>query len=241
MKDASHELHERIVHRLAARYRSKGFEVAVDPRDQDKPEFLGAYDPDLVARGPDKSVIVEVKVGTLTAYGERFRDIAELVAAQPGWEFSLVISGMDDLDEEIPFQTLPTNAEIQVRLSRSLTLLNQGSLDASLLLLWSSLEAVLRMTAEHAGLPLRNEPTSALIRELYSAGELSRDQYEQALRQLPARNSLVHGFAVVPTREQVEALDSLAKALLHELEQSPAWPSPPARSDDAASGEPLPA
>jgi uncharacterized protein YutE (UPF0331/DUF86 family) len=62
---------------------------------------------------------------------------------------------------------------------------------------------------------LENLPPSALIRELYSAGELSMDQLENLLRLLPIRNRLVHGFGSEEPID-VERLRLIVRELLEE-------------------------
>jgi len=58
-------------------------------------------------------------------------------------------------------------------------------------------------------------PPSTLIRELYSAGEIDRAQFEALMEFLPVRNELVHGFrSKLPL--DLERLRSLAQALLAE-------------------------
>jgi hypothetical protein len=68
--------------------------------------------------------------------------------------------------------------------------------EAAFLLLWSALEGALRLAGERAQLPLASLPPSTLIRELYSAGEISREQFDALLGLLPIRNQLVHGFGL---------------------------------------------
>ncbi len=184
MNDSAHELHKRLVRRVAEKYTDQGFEVAIHPKGSDKPGFLGEYDPDLIARSPAKSVVVEVKIGTRTAYGERLREIAELTAAQPGWEFSLVIAGGKDFDEGLSFQTLPTHSEIRDRLSRATTLSSLGSPDASFLLLWSCLEALVRI------IPMRFQESKASGRPLLERRGLPEPLHQELL----IYSLVVHGF-----------------------------------------------
>jgi hypothetical protein len=91
--------------------------------------------------------------------------------------------------------------------------------EASFLLLWSALEGALRLAAERAQLPLASLPPSTLIRELYSAGEISREQFEALLGLLPVRNQLVHGFSSRPAID-VERLREIVTSLLADLRRS---------------------
>ena len=82
-------------------------------------------------------------------------------------------------------------------------------------LFWSAIEGILRALGERAQLPLSSLPPSALFRELYSAGEISREQFETMMRLLPIRNQLVHGQASSAEVEG-EELRVLAISLLSE-------------------------
>ena len=82
--------------------------------------------------------------------------------------------------------------------------------------MWSSVEGLLRRLGERALLPLASLPASALIRELYSAGEIGREQFDDLMRLLPIRNQLVHGFG---SDEGIEAerLQLLVNSLLNDV------------------------
>jgi hypothetical protein len=182
-----------VVARVAEDYRRRGYDVQVEPGPNALPEFLRDFHPDLIARKPGESVVVEVKVGTQTSVAEQLREIAERVNQQPGWRFSLVFAdaGRPDQFTEAEPASL---AVIEDRVRNAEALIRAGQNEAAFLLLWSALEGTLRLLGGRAHLPLASLPPSTLIRELYSAGEISREQFETLLGLLPVRNQLVHGF-----------------------------------------------
>jgi len=184
------------------------------------PEFLAGFRPDLVARGPNESVVVEVKVGTQTAASERFRELAETIQRQPGWRFSLVV--IDPRSDEVapPTQQLLARQEIVDRLGRANELLKTGATDAAFLLMWVAVEALLRHIATREGLPLERVPSSSLMKELFSLGILSRSELEVAQRAFSVRNALVHGFATTRLDETSRELAQFAQKLLLELDGS---------------------
>jgi hypothetical protein len=179
--------------KVAEDYRQRGYEVDVVPRAPRLPEFLGAFQPDLIARGPTESVVVEVKVGTRTSVAERFREVAERVSRQPGWRFSLVFVNPDQPDELSEAQPASLSM-LQERARNADTLSQAGQSEAAFLLFFSAIEGILRFLGQRAHLPLESLPPSTLIRELYSTGEISRAQFESLMRFLPIRNELLHGF-----------------------------------------------
>lgn len=208
-------LEAQLLAKVAEDYRRRGYDVQVQPGGPGLPEFLAGYQPDLIARSPAESVVIEVKVGTRTSVAERFREVAERVNRQSGWRFSLVFVSPDQPDQvtEAPLASLP---QLQDRAQSAEALLQAGQTEAAFLLLWSALEGVLRLIGQRAQLPLENLPPSTLLRELYSAGEISREQFELLMRFLPMRNQLVHGFGAGEEQLNVEQLRLVVQTLLAE-------------------------
>lgn len=202
-----------VVVKVAEDYRRRGYEVVITPSGSDLPEFLADCRPDIIARSLTESVVVEVKVGTRTSVADRFREIAERVSRQPGWRFSLVYVNPSEPDQPVEADPAPLpQLEERARLADSLLRDNQS--DAAFLLYWSTLEGSLRLLGRRAHLPLENLPSSALIRELYSSGELSQEEFDTLMRLLPVRNRLVHGLVGRTEPANVEPLRGLVNTLL---------------------------
>lgn len=217
-RDSENERHAHAVRRLAEQYRQEGFDVEIEPDADHSPAFLGGYRPDLIVRGGDRSIIVEVRGGG-GGSGESLREIAERVAGEPGWTFELLFLGKDPDDIQIPGALL-SEPEIEDRIRRASLLSDQGSSDTAFLLLWIAVEASLRNLADRSSLPIRNTPASILARDLYTAGMLGREQMHQVLGSLRERNAIVHGFTSAPSKMQLNELDALARGLLDELRQA---------------------
>lgn len=218
MNNLSHEAYQQKLQEIAAEYEARGYEVLVEPGPEKLPEFLAGFRPDLVARGPNESVVIEIKVGTKTAASERFRELAETIQRQPGWRFSLVV--IDPRSDEVapPTQQLLDRQEIADRLGRANELLRTGATDAAFLLMWVAVEALLRHIATREGLPLERVPSSSLMKELFSLGILSRSELAVAQRAFSVRNALVHGFETTGLDEAARELAQLAQQLLSELD-----------------------
>lgn len=211
------DVFEAAVQRIAAQYRSRGFDVVISPGREDRPDFLEDFQPDLIARGPKESVVVEVKKGTDVAHGARLQPLAERIAQHPGWKFALVMLNDNGVEQFSAEKTPIPTTEIAERISRANQIANNGSPDAGFLLLWSSIEAILRNLAAHAHLPVENAPTSVLLRELYSAGEISREQFDSAMVMLSLRNSAAHGFVSSVGSHEAALLYALSRNLLDEV------------------------
>jgi hypothetical protein len=186
-------VHDAVVQRIADEYRGKGYRVTLEPPSEELPAGIGNYRPDLVAVSSGESVVVEVQVKGDRSPSERFGDLARLIGSQPGWRFSFVIA--DPRDEgELPINAPPLTLDDVRRHVEESERVSAHSSTATFLLLWTSAEALLRMLAAGAKLPLDRVPPSILIRDLYSTGELSLRDSDEALDLLETRNALVHGF-----------------------------------------------
>jgi hypothetical protein len=220
MNSVDRETYRQKLQEIAAEYKARGYDVMVEPGPEKLPAFLAGFHPDLIARGPNESVVIEVKVGTETAVSERFRELAETIQRQPGWQFSLVVIDPRS-DEVIPVtHQLLDRQEIVDRLGKANELLQMGATDAAFLLLWVAVEALLRHLATREGLPLARVPSLSLIKELFSLGILSRSEHDVAQRALDVRNAFVHGFHATKHDESAGELASLAQHLLSELDRS---------------------
>lgn len=206
-------IESQAIARVAEDYRQRGYDVVVKPTGADLLGFLESYHPDIIARSPTESVVVEVKVGTRTSVAERFQEVAERINRQPGWRFSLVYVNPSEPDQLTQAEPAPLT-ELEQRALEANSLLQANQTDAAFLLYWSALEGALRLLGRRAQLPLQSLPSSALIRELYSSGELGREEFDTLMRLLPVRNRLVHGLVGGSERATVEPLRSLVNTML---------------------------
>jgi REase_AHJR-like len=61
MNSSDREAYRQKLQEIAGEYEARGYEVVVEPGPEKLPEFLAGFHPDLVARGPNESVVIEVK------------------------------------------------------------------------------------------------------------------------------------------------------------------------------------
>ena len=205
-------LEAQAIANVAAGYRNRGYQVEIAPTGAALPAFLRGFQPDLIARRPDDNVVVEVKIGTRTSVAERLHEVAERINREPGWRFSVVFADPDRPGYVTEGETTPF-VLLEQRVQNAHQLIETRQNEAAFLLLWSALEGLLRHIGERAQLPLTSLPPSALLRELYSAGELSRDNFDALMRLLPIRNKLVHGFGQDEGID-TEELEAIVNSLL---------------------------
>lgn len=202
---------------LARSYEAQGFAVKTEPMVGDIPFDLAGYRPDLLAEKEGQHLIVEVKKAGVPLSVDRLQALAGTIRQHAGWRFVLVPA-----DEEGPSQPFTNAGEVvswpavTERAKRAGHLLELGETEAAFLMLWSALEAMLRRHAEQIALPIERLPTSALLNYLYSQGELSHEQFQQALAALKVRNRLAHGFEAREASREARPLYTLVETLLQE-------------------------
>jgi hypothetical protein len=212
-------LERQKLNEIASEYAAQGYRVIVEPQGASLPDFLEGFRPDLIAVGPKESVIVEVKVGTRTASTERYGKLAQLVQQHPGWRFSLVIVDPRSSDEP-PTAASVINRPALVRLvEQGNRLAEAGERQAAVLVLWSAAEAAMRGLAAKAQLPIERAPTTALMKELYSLGMISREALASGEAILATRNSVAHGFEARDIDDALVRLRRLVADLVAETDK----------------------
>ena len=215
MANVTQSAHDRLVRETAERYIRQGFSVDIEPLQEDLPDFLQRFRPDLIVTTPEGKIVVEVKYRGKVRRVEYFKELGEAISAHPGWTFQLVVD--NKREEELAGIDMPvlTEEEVRTRLEASQQLADQGLLDSALVMAWSNLEAVLRAESRAEGLSLTNQGSGPLITALYSEGSLEEEDYETLRRILSARNQAAHGFRLENMdRSQVEQIQDMTRRLL---------------------------
>lgn len=204
----------RQVDHVASEYRSRGYEVIVEPEPAQLPEPLARFRPDVVARKANEVVVIEVKSrGSLS--DPELQDLAKAVRAQPGWRFELVVLK----PEPGPPGTKSWNAEdVANGLRQVEAILGSGHREAGLLLAWSATEATLRLLAHQEGLSLERDDAVYLLKLLATRAVITRDQHDLLWEVLQLRNAVAHGLKP-PGLESAKISDlcDVVSALLKQL------------------------
>jgi hypothetical protein len=209
--------HDLFLTRVAEDYKQQGYEVITKPKTEELPFDLGLYHPDLlVKKSDDEGYIIEVRGSVARISVERYREIAETVAEHDGWRFLLITNEDASFGNQEDEKQLLAWAEIQRRREQSEQLVAIGEIEAAFLSLWAITEALMRKRAEQALIPIERFPPVALIKHLYSQGELSIEQYDKVMSLVAVRNRLVHGFQTPELEAAVVELQALADDLLKE-------------------------
>ena len=182
------------IERIADEYRSKGYDVLVEPSGTDLPSFLGDHHPDLIARRGDERLVIELKPPSYRAKPERFRDLAERIQRESGWKLVLIALTPDE--EILPGEQLRllSPPEVEQHLQQASRLLGLGNQEAAILLAWAAVEGQLRGLARREEISLPRPDTLTLLRQLVSMGIVDREQYRKLTDAYKARSAVAHGF-----------------------------------------------
>jgi len=208
-------IHDTSVSKIAEKYRQQGYTVFVEPKSEDIPFDLGTYHPDLmVKRNENDGYIIEFKVNTRQTSIERFIEIADIVSQHTGWRFLLITEEDPLLKDNSTEEKLLSWEQIMLRKSQGERLISLGENEGAFLSLWGIIEALLRRRAEQVNIPIERFPTLSLIKQMYSQGEISMENYDLAMLLLNVRNQFIHGFQTPEINESVSLLLMLVNELM---------------------------
>jgi hypothetical protein len=216
-----HASERQSIERIAEEYRSKGYDVLVEPSDADLPPFLRGHHPDLIARRGDERLVIEIRTSSFKAEPERLRELAEEVQREPGWK--LVLIAPSPAEEILPGEQLQSLSipEVEEQWRDVRQLLGAGQQEAAILLAWAAVEGQLRELARQEEIPLPRPGTLTLLRQLVSLGLVDREQYRTLADAYKARSAVAHGFrSPSELGPAVQALLGLSEAIARESNKS---------------------
>jgi hypothetical protein len=228
MTNIFEEKEEEGLRAVAARYRSRGYDVFVRPDPELLPEAMREIRPDLLARNATESVLVEVKSQPSLRTSGHLRRIAESIEKMPGWRFELVVVN-PKIDTSVPVDgNALSRQQISGRIDEAKELAASGHLQAAFVTAWIAAEAVLRRLASEFGLDAAGYSPGSLYRVLYSSGVIPKKTYEILDRVMETRNSVVHGFRVpsASMKSEFTLLCGAVAQLLAEGRSKPASTQP---------------
>ncbi len=190
MSTSNASIEQSRLYDIAEEYKQRGYVVTVSPAPKRLPKFLTKFRPDIVAEGPNESVVIEVKSNRRFRGTDYWKELSSVVRQHPGWRLELVVnnSSLGQLRETIPEEL------IRERLQEGEQLSEQGMLAAALLVTWSAAEAAMRLASKQNEIELPDFRPPTVISRLYSDGLLERDEYDFLLDCMRVRNAVAHGF-----------------------------------------------
>jgi len=195
MKQHMNELERKRLLELAREYRSKGYEVIIEPGTKQLPDFLAPSSPNMIAWNKEETVVFAVKSqSTLTASPE-LHDIAQAIYGRRGWRFELVVTNSRERGSILTATDEVLNdAEIKNKLQEAQLLSEQEFGEAAFVIAWSAAEAVMRNIAEKERIAKEKVSFASLSKNLYVQGVLDKPQYDVLTEASRVRNSIIHGY-----------------------------------------------
>lgn len=214
------ELEQERVTAVAERYRQRGYQVIQEPDAEQLPDFLQGFRPDLLAQNAAESVVVEIQSYGQVARSPALEKLAESVEKSPGWRLELVLSNPPESPLAEPGSPTFDLTVITGMIESSKYLAAGGNLQASVVLVWSALEAAIRTSLEKLPASFINNSAAALIKQAVAYGLIDPEDYETLIRLLPARNAAAHGFAGQVNPNLLEKVVHITESILAEMNSS---------------------
>lgn len=218
MKNNFTELERRRLVELAREYRNLGYTVMTQPTKEQLPSFLSMFQPDMIARNEQESVVFMVKSRRTLASSSELEGIAQAVQGKKGWQFDLVVTNPREKAGLITASDhLLNRSEVITRLQESQELSEQEHGEAAFLLAWSATEAVLRTLAVKENVSPERSTSESITKNLFAYGFIDREQYETLIEGVKVRNSIVHGYQDPPAYALIlNKLQRITQQLLNE-------------------------
>jgi len=199
--------------KIAADYQTQGYDVKVQPRPAELPDFLAGFKPDLIISGKGETIVFEVKTREELKNAPFTPALEAALNKQPGWRFELIIDGAGSEQRE----TLSAD-QIRASLDEATDLKQRNHPTAALLLLWSAIEGALRLLANRENVELESYAPEYVLKRLYSLGLLGREHYQTLDRAMHKRNQAAHGFQASVEPEDLVGISEVLSELLNEVE-----------------------
>ena len=192
---------------LRQAFEARGMKFHINPPREIVPEFLGGFQPDAMALGPDGGVIIEVKSRKSPGLERKLSEIAKKVFSQKGWEFRLIY--LNPLMDEIPPIAKPTHEQLQNTFKEIEALTENAHSAAAFLIAWAALESLARLARGDVG--TGNVSPLQAIQILAEEGYLENEAAGGLRDMVRLRNAVVHGdlSADVPAGQVKSLLEQL--------------------------------
>lgn len=211
--------------RVAEVYRGQGYDVIVRPEPGQLPPFARDFQVEIVGRRGGEGVLVAVRRNREElAADEDMQRYAEVTGRQPGWRFDFaILEGEDpqarDMQDALEF----SRDDLLRSLEQVEDLGRAGFVRYAVIAAWAMLEAAMRMRLRTSGREAGwGSMPRQMLRELYSAGILTPDEFHRIEQAFRLRNRIVHGFAPSPAEPNesdaavARLLGEVALRLIHE-------------------------
>lgn len=208
---------------IANEYKNKGFQVILEPRQDDLPKELKDlnFQPDIIATSDDIKLIIEVKTFE-SIKNKGVAELANIIQEIEGWDFELVYTNPKRKSEVPETDDSSTYIEAKHALERAADFLNTEASkeysDAALLLIWSAVENALRANYKTYKPNDKNAMPRVLVRDSVMMGIIGKNEQLFLESMMMKRNELSHGlFHSKVLRKDLDKLIKLGKSVIEQI------------------------
>jgi hypothetical protein len=180
------------IEQVAGEYQRAGYDVVIRPDREQLPNALRAFQPDLLAKSAEETVVIEVKSRRELVSERQIASLAETIQSLKGWRLEVRVLEVPRYRREQAVLPMSVD-EASHRLESATLLLSRKDYGSALVLAWSAFEAALRQLSWQADIAVAPWNAPRALKQLFSIGALSRSDYDLFMRGLEARNHVVHG------------------------------------------------
>lgn len=163
-RNAYQKLESRRLREVAREYEGQGYRVVLHPEPADLPDFLGSFEPDMIAEGPEGSIVVEVRSHPSLPGSDELKTLTEAVEGKPGWQVELIVTNPTRERPSREDADILTPGEVRDRLDASKMLLDRGLVNLALVAAWSAAEGAMRLAAGRHEIELEESSPSYLAK-----------------------------------------------------------------------------
>jgi uncharacterized protein YutE (UPF0331/DUF86 family) len=197
--------------------KARGLKFYVNPPREIVPDFLGDFQPDAIALGPEGGMVIEVKLRGGPASEKQLAAISKKVSGQKGWEFRVIY--LNPPSNEMPLIEKPTPEQLEAIIREIEALAKSGYRAAAFVRAWAALESLARLASANS--EARNSggvPPIRVIQTLAEEGYIENEVADRLREMVRLRNAVVHGdFSVDVPVEQIEDLLKQLQAIASDI------------------------
>ena len=202
-------LEKRKLKDLIDEYSRLGYEVFAEYKGYQRPEVIGDFVPDLVAKKGDKIIIVEVVTKRdLPRLGNKMEQLSEYADRNENVRFDIVLTNpkprLSKEEKKVLNETLLSDIQKHLFMN-SRDLYEKGYYESSYLILTILFENILRKFAiKKRVIDIHKEvPIIDLANLLFESGKVSRDNLVSIKRFLEYRNRIIH-YTFKPEKQDLK-------------------------------------
>lgn len=183
-----------MISEVAANLENQGFTVTRQPRSSDLPRFLKDFQPDLVAVGKNRNIVVEVKRSSKPLPKRYYENLSSVLSNRPDWDFQLVVESTSPDLSRIDQTKPPTKNDIRKRLTEIERLVSEGETELAILFVSAVIEAILRRTLRWQDPKFdASQIGDVILKRAFAIGLLTKDDFEFFQSVAGLRNQVAHG------------------------------------------------